>query len=100
MHVVLATQHLADVGGSETYLHTVADNLVRLGHRVTVHAQLLGAMAEQLRAVGAEVVTEDGLPDSCDALTPASPPRIRADPTRGKMVVPRLLNACAKVRRL
>jgi hypothetical protein len=67
VHVVLATQHLADVGGSETYLYTVADNLVRLGHEVTVHAQHLGAMAEQVRAVGAAVVAEDGLPETCDA---------------------------------
>ena len=34
------------------------------------------------------------------ALTPASPPRIRTDPTRGKIVVPSELNACAKVSRL
>ena len=68
MHVVMATQHLADVGGSETYLYTVAENLVRLGHEVTVHAQLLGAMAEQVRSVGAAVVSEDELPETCDAV--------------------------------
>ena len=68
MHVVMATQHLADVGGSETYLYTVAENLVRLGHEVTVHAQLLGAMAEQVRSVGATVVSEDELPETCDAV--------------------------------
>jgi len=68
VHVVMATQHLADVGGSETYLYTVADNLVRLGHQVTVHAQHLGVMADQVRSVGADVVEEDGLPESCDGL--------------------------------
>jgi hypothetical protein len=68
VHVVLATQHLADVGGSETYLYTVAENLVRLGHEVTVHAQLIGAMAEQVRGVGATVVDEAGLPETCDAV--------------------------------
>ena len=68
MHVVLATQHLASVGGSETYLATVAENLVRLGHQVTVHAQLLGAMSDVLRETGAAVVLEDDLPEACDAL--------------------------------
>lgn len=68
MHVVMATPHLADVGGSETYLYTVAENLVRLGHQVTVHSQLLGDMAEQVRGVGATVVDEEGLPETCDAV--------------------------------
>ena len=68
MHVVIATPHLVYVGGSETYLHTVAGNLVRLGHQVTVHAPVLGAMAEHVRGVGATVVDESGLPDTCDAL--------------------------------
>lgn len=68
MRVVLATHRLADVGGSETYLHTVAENLVRLGHEVTVHAVQVGAMADRLRSVGATVVTEDDLPETCDAL--------------------------------
>lgn len=68
MHVVMATQHLADVGGSETYLYTVAENLVRLGHEVTVHAQLLGSMAEQVHSVGAAVVSQDELPETCDAV--------------------------------
>ena len=31
----MATPHLADIGGSQTYLFTVAENLVRLGHEVT-----------------------------------------------------------------
>ena len=68
MHVVLATDALAAVGGSETYLHTVAGNLVRLGHRVTVHALRHGVMADQVRELGADVVLEDGLPETCDAV--------------------------------
>ena len=39
-------------------------------------------------------------PESCDAVTAARPPRISAEPIGGKMVVPRLLKAWAKVRRL
>ena len=68
MHVVMATESLDAIGGSETYLHTVAGNLVRLGHRVTVHALRHGTMADQVRDVGAEVVFEDGLPETCDAI--------------------------------
>jgi len=68
VHVVLATDALAAVGGSETYLHTVAGNLVRLGHRVTVHALRHGVMADQVRELGADVVLEDGLPETCDAV--------------------------------
>ena len=68
MHVVLATDALAAVGGSETYLHTVAGNLIRLGHRVTVHALRHGVMADQVRELGADVVLEDGLPETCDAV--------------------------------
>ena len=71
MHVVMATQHLADVGGSETYLYTVAENLVRLGHEVTVHAQLLGAMAEQVRS---------SAPPSC----PRTAPETLRGPRRGR----------------
>jgi len=68
VHVVLATDALAAVGGSETYLHTVAGNLIRLGHRVTVHALRHGVMADQVRELGADVVLEDGLPETCDAV--------------------------------
>ena len=39
-------------------------------------------------------------PLSADALTPARLPRISVEPTRGKIVVPSELNACANVRRL
>lgn len=68
MHVVLATDALAAVGGSETYLYTVAGNLVRLGHRVTAHATRQGLMSDQFRELGVEVVFEDGLPETCDAV--------------------------------
>jgi len=68
VHIVLATDALAAVGGSETYLYTVAGNLVRLGHRVTAHANRHGRMTDVFRELGVEVVFEDGLPDSCDGV--------------------------------
>lgn len=68
MHIVLATDALAAVGGSETYLYTVAGNLVRLGHRVTAHANRQGRMSDEFRELGVEVVYEDGLPETCDGV--------------------------------
>ena len=68
MHVVLATQDLESVGGSETYLLTVVDNLVRLGHDVTVHALRLGRMSDLVSAAGARIVGEADLPETCDAV--------------------------------
>lgn len=68
MHVVLATDVLAAVGGTETYVLTVAENLVRLGHQVTVSARRLGEMGEAVRGVGADVVLEDDLPPTCDGV--------------------------------
>ena len=80
MHVVLATDALAAVGGSETYLYTVAGNLVRLGHQVTVHALRQGLMSDQFRELGVDVVFEDGLPGEL---------RRRARPGRRDGLLPR-----------
>jgi acetyltransferase-like isoleucine patch superfamily enzyme len=38
MEIVLATNGLVGIGGSETYLFSVAEHLQRLGHDVPVHA--------------------------------------------------------------
>jgi hypothetical protein len=68
VRVVLATHALNVVGGTETYLLTVADNLVRLGHEVVAHAPRLGPMSDVFRDVGATVVLADALPGECDGL--------------------------------
>lgn len=69
MRVVLGTHHLASIGGSETYLVTLAEQLGRLGHDVTVHATECGEMAELARSSGVRVVSaERDLPDEVDAL--------------------------------
>ena len=46
MRLVLATDAFAGVGGSETYLLTVAEHLLRLGHGVTIYAVALGDMLQ------------------------------------------------------
>jgi hypothetical protein len=69
MEIVLATNGLVGIGGSETYLLTVAEQLQRLGHEVTVHAAEGGAMSEHMRSRGLRVaIGEAGLPATCDAL--------------------------------
>jgi hypothetical protein len=71
LRLVLATNRFAEIGGSETYLLTVAEQLMRLGHGVTIYATELGKMAELARERGVEVAAEeDDLPAACDvALT-------------------------------
>jgi hypothetical protein len=68
MEIVLATNGLVGIGGSETYLLTVAEHLQRLGHGVTVHAVEGGAMSELMAARGLRVAIGEGaLPEACDA---------------------------------
>jgi hypothetical protein len=69
MEIVLATNGLVGIGGSETYLLTVAEQLQRLGHAVTMHAAEGGAMSEFIHSRGVPVAIGEGaLPASCDAL--------------------------------
>jgi hypothetical protein len=67
MLVVLATNHLG-LGGSETYLLTVAEQLDRLGHEPVVYTREPGAGAELARDRGISVVDPDSLPGGCDAV--------------------------------
>ena len=66
MKFVLATNHLG-LGGSETYLITVAEQLDRLGHEVVLHAHEPGAGLAPALERGLSVVDEEGLPPDCDA---------------------------------
>lgn len=66
MKLLLATNHLG-LGGSESYLLTVAEQFDRLGHKVTIYAAEPGpgvAMAEER---GLPVVGEGELPNELDA---------------------------------
>ncbi|MHB8694042.1 MAG: glycosyltransferase family protein [Solirubrobacteraceae bacterium] len=69
MQLVLSTSSLEGVGGSETYVITVADQLQRLGHDVWLHALDLGAAAESADRLGLRVCrSEEELTESPDAL--------------------------------
>src|SRR3954471_20807682 len=69
MRLLLATHHLSSLGGSGTYVLTVAEHLERLGHEVAVFGLEMGEMAELARRRGVRVVgrTAD-LPSGPEAL--------------------------------
>jgi hypothetical protein len=67
MRLVLATHKLGDPGGAPTYTLTVAEQLARLGHSVTLYTRELGAVAELARERALRVTARvDELPDDAD----------------------------------
>ena len=66
MRLLLATNHLG-LGGSESYLLTVAEQFDRLGHEVTLFAPEPGNGVQAAIERGLTVVSEADLPDECDA---------------------------------
>jgi hypothetical protein len=58
MRLLVATQSFAQVGGTETYVLTVAEQLQRLGHDVVVHTLHTGAMSDLAEGRGIRVLTE------------------------------------------
>lgn len=66
MNLVLGTNHLG-LGGSESYLLTVAEQLDRLGHGVVLYAPEQGPGVALARERGLVAVGEGELPDDCDA---------------------------------
>lgn len=67
MRLVLATDGFCHIGGSETYLLTLAEQLQRLGHDVVIHAVKTGAVSELAVRRGLPVLAgEAGLPAECD----------------------------------
>lgn len=66
MRLILANNHLG-LGGSESYLLTVAEQLDRLGHEVSLYAAELGLGAEVARERGLALIGETELGDEYDA---------------------------------
>lgn len=67
MELVLATHKLADPGGAPTYTLTIAEQLARLGHSVTLYTRELGAVAELARERGLRVTARaEELPEDAD----------------------------------
>lgn len=69
MRIVLGTHSFSAFAGTETYTHTLALELQRLGHETIVYAPSLGPIADRAREQGVPVVDRlDALPASCDAV--------------------------------
>jgi hypothetical protein len=68
MRIVLARQSLATLGGVATYAMTVARELTRLGHDVTLVADELGTAADVARARGIGVTSLAELTGGFDAV--------------------------------
>jgi hypothetical protein len=69
MQVVMGHHALVSFAGSETYLLTVAEQLERLGHEVTVFTHQTGEMTEVARKRGIRVCDSAArLPDRCDGV--------------------------------
>ena len=66
MRLILTTNHLG-LGGSESYLFTVAEELDRLGHAAVIYTREPGAGAAAARERGIEVVDDLGAPAELDA---------------------------------
>jgi hypothetical protein len=66
MRLLLATNHLG-LGGSESYLLTVAEQLDRLGHEASIYAVEPGAGVEVARERGIAVIPEAELDGAYDA---------------------------------
>jgi hypothetical protein len=65
---ILGCQHFASIGGTQTYLLTVAEQLQRLGHAVTVVTEQRGDMAELAERRGCDVVLASAAPVRCDGI--------------------------------
>jgi hypothetical protein len=71
VRILLATEAFHHVGGTETYVLTLADHLLRLGHQVRVFSHHPGDMAELARGRGIDVVGDLGdLGDPVDVVVP------------------------------
>lgn len=68
LEIVLGAHNFAWPGGSETYVLTVAEQLQRLGHGVTIFAHELRTMADEARDRGLRVGSQRELPSSCDVV--------------------------------
>ena len=69
MRFVLANRLMNAVGGTESHLVTIGDQLQRLGHEVVVYSPELGPFADHARSRGIDVLDElRELPRECDVV--------------------------------
>jgi glycosyltransferase involved in cell wall biosynthesis len=61
LNILIATHHLIDYAGSETYTYTLAQELSRIGHRVIIYSPLLGTIANKIIATCETIKITDEL---------------------------------------
>lgn len=66
MRVLITHGNFAGFGGTETYMLTLAEQLLRTGHDASIHAPELGEMADFARSRGTPVLGTRELPAACD----------------------------------
>lgn len=68
MRILLSTENFDAFAGMETYTLTVARELMRLGHQVSIYTQLDGGIARHAREHGMRVLGHADLPGEIDAI--------------------------------
>jgi hypothetical protein len=77
LQIVLTAPALALPGGVQSYALTVAGQLERLGHDVTLFAPIQGLVADVARERGLRVArSEHDLPEACDAILAQDAPTL------------------------
>ncbi|TPM90930.1 hypothetical protein [Mesorhizobium sp. B2-1-3A] len=62
VRIVLGTYQFDDVGGSETYAITIAEQFLKLGHDITIYVKAPGKMAQVARDRAIRIATDLELP--------------------------------------
>jgi len=91
MDLVLANDSLADPGGTETYLVTVAESLTQLGHRATLHARTGGVVSEMAAGGGlmpGVEVGENAFVGARSLVTRSVPPGMLAHGSPARVIRP------------
>jgi hypothetical protein len=68
VRILLSYENFEVFGGTETYIRTVALELLRLGHEPVIYAPNGGLVADLAREQGLSVLTRHELPDGSDAV--------------------------------
>jgi hypothetical protein len=68
VRILLSAENFDAFGGTETYTHTVAQELMRLGHLVSIYTPNSGTMAELAAEKGIHTVGLTDLPSRCDVV--------------------------------
>lgn len=58
LHILLTTHHLLSYQGSEVFTFTIADFLIRKGHKVSVYCAYVGNLRKDFEKIGVAIVSD------------------------------------------